>query len=777
MCVAAVMVGVGPGDGGSQHLPPMHPINLRKQVNLSLDPSFSVKSYVGAASTLLDKAQMADAQGHLEMAFIHYLTAASVASFVPKHAEWPSIKQQRGATFQAYQELMNRTPEIVKRANAIESELTARAEDMMRDAQREKHGSGRHSPAVAPAQPLLSATETPTIPHGRCLSVEELWTYMYPGFDRTTDTAGHELLSKRRGPQILLVDIRPRSMHAAGHIRGADTICIEPTVLRAPPVSMADLQASLPPKEAAYLEKRSEYDLLVLYDQRTRALSSGGNATPEQEHIESVLRTLEVDLVHSPCLLRGGFESWARQVGDSGVIRERGSSAKPASPATPSARRTAFVTPSVPPRTYQVPVTSGKFTYPDITSLSTPRMSGPTPPPAARTPMPASLMAGPSIMSRSHSMAPPSFPVPRDVRIGLTGLCNFGQTCYMNATIQCLSATMLLAQYMLDGTYQKAINTQNPLGTRGALSHALAALLRALWSEQSVTVAPTAFREAIGQFAPAFRGHEQQDSQEFLLFLLDGLHEDLNRIVQRPPALELGEAQQAELSRLPQQLASVAEWSLYRRRNDSVIVDTFQGQLRNQLTCLTCGHMSVTYNAFMSLSLPVPCGRGVSQATLYQCMDAFVHEEVLDKGNAWHCPKCQRPRRSTKRLSLARLPPVLLIHLKRFTFRGPASNKIETRVNFPFDKLDLSNYMPPPLPPGMSVHGIPVSESQRPPYLYDLHAVTHHFGTLNSGHYTASVRTQGLWYYCDDSRVTPSDAQLHTSSPYMLFFSRRASPL
>ena len=179
----------------------------------------------------------------------------------------------------------------------------------------------------------------------------------------------------------------------------------------------------------------------------------------------------------------------------------------------------------------------------------------------------------------------------------------------------------------------------------------------------------------------------------------------------------------------------------------------------------------------MSLSLPVPSGRGVSQATLYQCMDAFVHEEVLDKGNAWHCPKCQRPRRSTKRLSLARLPPVLLIHLKRFTFRGPASNKIETRVNFPFDKLDLSNYMPPPLPPGMSVHGIPVSESQRPPYLYDLHAVTHHFGTLNSGHYTASVRTQGLWYYCDDSRVTPGDAQLHTSSPYMLFFSRRASPL
>ena len=57
-------------------LPPRHPANLRKQVSLQLDPSFSVKSYIGAAATLLEKAQMADAQGHLESAFVHYLTTA-----------------------------------------------------------------------------------------------------------------------------------------------------------------------------------------------------------------------------------------------------------------------------------------------------------------------------------------------------------------------------------------------------------------------------------------------------------------------------------------------------------------------------------------------------------------------------------------------------------------------------------------------------------------------------------------------------------------------------
>lgn len=644
---------------------------------------------------------------------------------------------------------------------------------------------------------------------------------MYPGFDRTTDDSGQEFLVKRVGLSILLVDVRPRIEHETGFLRGADTVCIDPKLLLAPPVSAAELQASLPPNEAAFFARRAEYDMLVLYDQKTRSFGSQGNATPEQERLETVIQAIESDVLYSPCLLRGGFDSWFRQVGECGIISLNGmrpsssssssfatganapllSHPRRSAPAT-HARTSRLTPPSMPPRTYQqhqpmaptlssssssslspspsssIPSLSpsssqlnARFEYPKVGAFSSSLSSvAPMPPaPAMPAPMPASLIAGPV----RDVMAAPSFPKPRDIRIGLTGLRNFGQTCYMNATIQCLSASVLLAQYLLDGTYKRAINTQNPLGTRGALANAFASLLRALWSEQSVSVAPTAFREAIGQFAPAFRGNEQQDSQEFLMFLLDGLHEDLNLVVQRPPALELGEAQQAELSRLPQQLASVAEWSLYRRRNDSIVVDTFQGQLRNQLTCLTCGHTSITYNAFMSLSLPVPTGRGVSRASLYQCMDAFVREEVLEKGNAWHCPKCKKPRRSTKRLSLARLPPVLIIHLKRFTFRGPASNKIETPVVFATDALDLSNFMPPPLPPGASVRGIPISESQRPPYLYDLFAVTHHFGTLHSGHYTASVRTQGIWYYCDDSRITPSDAQIQTSSPYVLFFSRR----
>lgn len=80
---------------------------------------------------------------------------------------------------------------------------------------------------------------------------------------------------------------------------------------------------------------------------------------------------------------------------------------------------------------------------------------------------------------------------------------------------------------------------------------------------------------------------------------------------------------------------------------------------------------------------------------------------------------------------------MLLIHLKRFSVKGHFTEKIETFVDFPLKSLDLTNYMPSPLPPGV-VSGQSVSaddpRAQTPPYRYDLYGVTNHFGTLSSGH-------------------------------------------
>jgi ubiquitin carboxyl-terminal hydrolase 8 len=246
----------------------------------------------------------------------------------------------------------------------------------------------------------------------------------------------------------------------------------------------------------------------------------------------------------------------------------------------------------------------------------------------------------------------------------------------------------------------------------------------------------------------------------------------LNYVVTRPAAVEMTPEREAQLETLPQQVASVKEWAIYRMRNDSLVVDWFQGQFRNKLTCLTCGKTSTTYEAYTYLSLPVPHGRGVGKVSLEQCLDAFVREEVLDKADMWNCPRCNKPRKATKRLSISRLPQILLIHLKRFSFKGPFTDKIDTTVTFPTTTpMDLTNYMPAPLPPGS---GQVESGSQRPPYRYDLYAVTHHFGSLNTGHYTATVKSSGEWWYCDDSRITRGDdRQLHTNSPYVLWFRRK----
>ncbi|KAH7914581.1 hypothetical protein BJ138DRAFT_1123351 [Hygrophoropsis aurantiaca] len=369
-----------------------------------------------------------------------------------------------------------------------------------------------------------------------------------------------------------------------------------------------------------------------------------------------------------------------------------------------------------------------------------------------------------------------------DMQIMTAGLKNLGNTCYMNATIQCLSATVPFARFFTDGRWKNAVNMVNPLGTKGNLAHAFANILYDMSHSELPYLNPTTFRKSICGHAAQFGGSDQHDSQEFLTFLLDGLHEDMNRVLQKP-SHETTPEREAELEKLPQQIASEQEWSLYRMRNDSLVVDFFQGQFRNRMECMTCHKTSTTYNSFMYLSLPIPSTKGSSKVSLQACLDAFVKEEVLEKSEAWHCPNCKTLRKATKRLSLSRLPPILLIHLKRFSFKGPFSDKVETVVDFPLRSLDLTNYMPPPLPPGM--HKPPVDGAlsggedprvQMPPYKYDLYGVTNHFGTLGNGHYTAFIASRGGWVYCDDSRVTPTDAKEVVGRPaYVLYYKRTKS--
>ncbi|CAA0843231.1 Ubiquitin carboxyl-terminal hydrolase 9 [Striga hermonthica] len=182
---------------------------------------------------------------------------------------------------------------------------------------------------------------------------------------------------------------------------------------------------------------------------------------------------------------------------------------------------------------------------------------------------------------------------------GLAGLQNLGNTCFMNSAVQCLVHTPNLVDYFLQD-YTDEINKQNPLGMHGELALAFGELLRKLWSSGRTPVAPRVFKGKLSRFAPQFSGYNQHDSQELLAFLLDGLHEDLNRVKQKPYI------EAKDFDGRPDEEVADEFWRYHKARNDSIIVDICQGQYKSTLVCPKCNKISITFDPFMYLSLPLP---------------------------------------------------------------------------------------------------------------------------------------------------------------------------
>ena len=119
-------------------------------------------------------------------------------------------------------------------------------------------------------------------------------------------------------------------------------------------------------------------------------------------------------------------------------------------------------------------------------------------------------------------------------RLGLVGLGNIGNTCFMNSALQCLSNTYALTKYFLEGNYKEELNKENALGMKGQLATAYAKLMNELWYGSQSSFSPWSLKKVVGKFQPMFSGFAQHDSQELLSFVLDGLHEDLSRITKKP---------------------------------------------------------------------------------------------------------------------------------------------------------------------------------------------------------------------------------------------------
>ncbi|KAL3985637.1 Ubiquitin carboxyl-terminal hydrolase family protein [Acanthocheilonema viteae] len=331
--------------------------------------------------------------------------------------------------------------------------------------------------------------------------------------------------------------------------------------------------------------------------------------------------------------------------------------------------------------------------------------------------------------------------VSRSCNPGYTGLYNLGNTCFMNSVLQTLFNTIPLRRIFTKNEFVKYVNRTNKMGTMGVISSVFSAMMDSAWSGLFSVLRPQQFLETFAaEVNASLADGQQHDAQEFQIYLLDALHEDTNRVVKRVTFEQnyTGADLKSEAADYNEKL---------RRFACSPISDIFNCQTVSSLQCNKCKRQSVTFEELAQLSIEVPN----RNSTIEDCIRNHFQDVELDGSCKWRCPDCESLQTATRRTFLWKLPQVLVIHLKRFTFMGDNWQKNDAYVTFNTFPLKLQTEY------------------------FSLYAVVNHRGSLNSGHYTATVRNQitKQWLLFDDDIVTPIDVDSICSKyAFILYFQK-----
>eukprot|EP01083_Nonionella_stella_P098959 278348_1 len=306
------------------------------------------------------------------------------------------------------------------------------------------------------------------------------------------------------------------------------------------------------------------------------------------------------------------------------------------------------------------------------------------------------------------------------------GLRNLGNSCFMNATLQCLAYTAPFQNYIASQRHTKKCKTSGY-----CIFCELQQLMPTMIHTQSTAVPHAVFRN-LRLLSKKLRPGRQEDAQEFLRFLMEGLQN----------------------SCLKQQDRKIKDM---RIEETTFIHKLWGGYLRSQIKCCKCGYESNTYDSILDISLEI---KGPSVRSAFK---HFTDPEILDDDNKYQCDHCKKKRRAIKQFTIFEPPNILVIHLKRFECGGGglfSGGKINKHVHFD-DVLDLTEYM---------------SYSTCPKVSYRLIGVLVHYGySSHGGHYVSYVRApDGQWYLMDDSRcqyVSNINIVLKEKA-YLLFYQR-----
>lgn len=227
----------------------------------------------------------------------------------------------------------------------------------------------------------------------------------------------------------------------------------------------------------------------------------------------------------------------------------------------------------------------------------------------------------------------------RVYRVG-AGLHNLGNTCFLNSTVQCLTYTPPLANYLLSREHTRGCHQGSFCMLCVMQNHIVQA-----FANSGNAIKPVSFIRDLRKIARHFRFGNQEDAHEFLRYTIDAM-------------------QKACLSGCAK---------LDRQTQATTLVhQIFGGYLRSRVKCSVCKSVSDTYDPYLDVALEIR-----QAANIVRALELFVKPDVLSGENAYMCAKCKKKVPASKRFTIHRTSNVLTLSLKRFAnFSGGKITKV-----------------------------------------------------------------------------------------------------
>ena len=334
---------------------------------------------------------------------------------------------------------------------------------------------------------------------------------------------------------------------------------------------------------------------------------------------------------------------------------------------------------------------------------------------------------------------------------GLSGLKNLGNTCFLNSCVQVLSHTYELHD-ILDNTCGR-LNDCVDKRLMGEFNN----LRNLLWSK-NCSIAPGGFVLMVQKIAKhkdkdIFTGYAQNDLPEFLLFLIDSMHNCLTRPVDMKIKGNIENSKDETAVKCYKMMIDMYS------KEYSEIIKSFYGIHVSEIKDPKTGKvLSAHPEPFFMIDVPIASKPGIVPS-IYDCLDLYTEPEELKGENAWFNDKTnQTENLVTRNFTYWSLPDILIIDFKRFT---NLLKKDDTLITFPLKDLNMSKY---------------VSGYNKASYIYELYGICNHMGGHQGGHYTSFVKnSNGNWYHFNDINVSKVSnlATLVSSKAYCLFYRKK----